>query len=764
MNNQRKSIAEYVFGLSIAIMDRLPYARKFGLIGVLLIIPTGVLSYLNTSTQSEQVEFNWKEHLGVDYCDPLKDFLGAVQRHRIARVALLLGDQSFREVEGEYRKAADEAAAKVGALDARQAPRLSVTYGGLLQTTTKWAAIQAAWNELKAKDRFASPVEADGAYETLTAQVIDLILNSVANYSNLILDPDLDSYWLMDAYVGKLPLIAQTVSRATTLAVMGGDEVNVNRQLDLAGYLKVGTGTVTDLKDINMATAFKETVNPENPNRGDKQDLQPNLKPKLEGAVSGVGTHAEGVIKPAFLASGAVTPAQLRAAARSGLSTLADVYAFYEGVTPELDYLIVHRMTQKYERPRLQGVGATIGAVLLLVFLFGGFFLSVRTSVLSIGEATRRMISGTTERFMARSRDELGNVLEQYNQINLVLNEARTLRAKVEADNTGLQANIMDMLQVVSTASEGDMTVRARVTEGAMGNVADAFNQLLESLQRLIGEINQQQATSTEIVKSVRQAVQTMAQGATAQADEVGAAHQLIERMNKEIERVSANAQSAAAAAKRAEGSAEDGSKSVDEVVAGMDQLRQNVQSGAKKMKSLGDRSMEITGIVSVINRISEQTNMLALNAAIEAARAGEHGRGFSVVAEEVRKLAERTAQATQEIDKLVKAIQTETNETVSTMDAQTEVMERESTVVAQAGVSLGRIREVSTESSALVAEISKTARNQVESARSVAAAMSQISNISVQTQKGAQGAASQMVGLVSSSEQLAKSIRRFKL
>ena len=118
---------------------------------------------------------------------------------------------------------------------------------------------------------------------------------------------------------------------------------------------------------------------------------------------------------------------------------------------------------------------------------------------------------------------------------------------------------------------------------------------------------------------------------------------------------------------------------------------RQNVQAGAKKMKNLGDRSMEITGIVGTISRISEQTNMLALNAAIEAARAGEHGRGFSVVAEEVRKLAERTADATQEIDKLVKAIHSETNETVAAIEQQTQVVEQESQLVSKAGESLVR-------------------------------------------------------------------------
>jgi methyl-accepting chemotaxis protein len=761
--NGQRNIAEIVFGLSIAVMNRLRYSLKFGLMGILLVVPIGILSYINTSTLTDQVDFNWKEHLGVDYADPLKDFLKGIQKHRVLRVAILSGDVSFRAKEVDARTVADDAAKKITELDSKRAARVSTTYGELLQTSVKWPMLVAEWEDIKTNQKFASPAAADAAYEKLTAEVIDLLLNSVANYSNLILDPDLDSYWLMDAYVGKLPVIAQTVSKAGSLAILPAD-ANSSRQLDLAGYYKIATGTSGDLSAVNMATTFKETVNVNNPSRGDKKDLESNLKPKLEKALEAVNGHADDVIKVAFAGGDVLNTSQTRAAVNNTLETLTHVYSLYDGITPELDYLIQRRVSERYEKPRLQGIVTTFGAVALIVFLFAGFFLSVQSSIVSIGQATRKMISGTDERFVASSRDELGEVLDQYNEINGVLNEARKLRDQVAADNSSLQANLMDLLEVVSTASEGDMTVRARVTEGAMGNLADAFNQLLESLQRLVGEINAQQASSTKVIDSIRQTVQAMADGASAQARELRGANQLVDAMSSEIQKVSMNARTATEAANRTQGSAIDGSKNVDEVVHGMDQLRQNVQSGAKKMKLLGDRSMEITTIVSVINRISEQTNMLALNAAIEAARAGEHGRGFNVVAEEVRKLAERTAQATQEIDKLVKTIQSETNETVAAMETQTEVVERESGVVAQAGTSLARIREVSTQSAALVAEISSVAERQVESAKVVVGTMGQISNIAVQTESGAQRASSAMVALVTASEQLAKSIRRFKL
>jgi len=188
------------------------------------------------------------------------------------------------------------------------------------------------------------------------------------------------------------------------------------------------------------------------------------------------------------------------------------------------------------------------------------------------------------------------------------------------------------------------------------------------------------------------------------------------------------------------------------------------VQAGAKKMKNLGDRSMEITGIVATISRISEQTNMLALNAAIEAARAGEHGRGFTVVAEEVRKLAERTASATGDIDRLVKAIHAETNETVAAIEQQTQVVEQEAEAVGEAGVSLKKIHDASTQSSSIVVDISAIAKEQAHRTGSVVKTMERISTIARETQNGAVGTATTVQELARMSQQLQQSVSRFKV
>ncbi|HEX3766642.1 MAG TPA: methyl-accepting chemotaxis protein [Kofleriaceae bacterium] len=417
------------------------------------------------------------------------------------------------------------------------------------------------------------------------------------------------------------------------------------------------------------------------------------------------------------------------------------------------------------ERSTTRALLATFVITLLaLVISFAIAYLLAR----SIRRPLERAVTGARAlaqgRFEITAREELGQVQQAFDGIRDLLFETRTLKNKIEADNRELQASITELLRAVATASDGDLTVRAPVTAGVLGNVSDAFNSLLESLQELLGVVSGQIRMTETIVSSVKDASARMAAGATTQSAELADTSKLIQRMSADIAKVSDGADVAVAAAKRTESSAVEGSKAVDDVIAGMTTLRANVQAGAKKMKNLGDRSMEITGIVSTISRISEQTNMLALNAAIEAARAGEHGRGFAVVAEEVRKLAERTANATRDIDRLVRAIHVETTETVTAIEQQTHVVEQEAQAVGEAGQSLRKIQGASSESSAVVVDISSIAREQAQRTGNVVNAIMRITSIARETETGASGTASTVQRLAQVAHDLQKSVARFKV
>jgi len=365
-----------------------------------------------------------------------------------------------------------------------------------------------------------------------------------------------------------------------------------------------------------------------------------------------------------------------------------------------------------------------------------------------------------TARANVVSDDEIGQLGNAFNSMLVA-----RIKAKEDTDDyRRLQEGIQQLLRVTSDASDGDMTVRAPVTEGVLGNVSDAVNLMLENVGDLLKEVqtvaNRVASSATEIQASSEQ----LSQGSVKQTGEIINTTTAVQEMAANIESVSNNATSANEAATRALQAADVGAKAVQQVVEGMDRIRQNVQAGAKKIKRLGERSMEISTIVNTIGEISSQTNMLALNAAIEAARAGEHGRGFTVVAEEVRKLAERTASATKEIEKLIAGIQAETNESVSAMEQQTTEVEAESKVVEGTGAELSRIRESSSQSAELINEINLAAKQQVRGAAGVVKAMETVSTIAQQAQTGAVQTKRATESLASLSSELLTSLSKFKI
>jgi methyl-accepting chemotaxis protein len=739
------------FRPAIALMNRLRYAYKFVFMGLILLAPIAFVARLQYTGSTEQLEFNAKERIGLEYIAPAKDLLHALQQRRVLSVASAGGADFARDIDS-VTTAAERKAGEVDEADGK--------YGAALQTTKRWTEVKEAWSKLR-RANFASAAEADRAHGDVIDGVIDLILNYAGNYSNLILDPDLNSYWLMDAVVVKLPAIGNTVSRATSRALIaaGGEPGAASEKLiELAGLYKSTESTTSDLESVNLVASYKDDKE-----RSKTDRLQQVLSSPYQILKARIAGHLELLKRQYLLTAQAGNVEAGKRLVADALQTLQQNFEFYAKAIPELDAMAAARVV-RYENARRQGLLTSVLAGVVLVYLFFGFYLSVRSSVRALGDATGRMIAGTSETFRLESRDELGEVANAYNQINQALNEARGLQRRVQTENAELQDNIMELLKVVADAADGNLTVRARISAGALGNVSDAFNHLLESLQTLIGAIQDQLTRTNLSVGQISTASRQMADGASAQAREVLSVTQLVQKMSAEISKVSENAARAADAAKRTESSAVEGSEAVQNVITGMDSLRSNVQAGAKKMKNLGDRSMEITTIVETISRISEQTNMLALNAAIEAARAGEHGRGFSVVAEEVRKLAERTAVATQEIGKLVKAIHVETNETVHAIEQQTQVVEQESQVVGQAGESLARIREVSTESADLVADINSVAKEQVTGTRIVVETIGQISSIALRTQEGAEGTVAIIGKLIELSNRLNEDIGRFKV
>jgi methyl-accepting chemotaxis protein len=769
-NNPLSIVQRAVFPAT-SLLRRLKFFRKFAVMGILLLIPLLFVAWLQYSGTTDDIEFNRAEHVGMLYLDPVHDFIGAQQVHWVASVARARGISGMAAIETE---SAQQVAAFEKAVDTADS-----SYGKQLKASARWAECKSAWQRALASSK-DTPAAIDRAHAEATAATADLIINYIANNSNLILDPDLDSYWLMDFATVKGPLIGNQLAAQTTRAIQDvGDKSEY--AYTLSASIASGLGAVNDTETVNLKTAIESTKNfgksatleknllaPFGLLKSQANSLANDIKSKFITTVFAPGATAtpapaDGATPSAPAAVATVSPAMVAAVVQSSISTLDKNDKFYDAVLPELDGLIQKRVSN-YSSTRFTGLLLTLLGILLLFYIFAGFYFGMTELVSSLNGATTRMIKGTDEKFATENRDETAGIVTNFNEINGVLVEARQLTTRVQDENAATQKSIFELLKVVSDASDGDLTTRAVTGSGALGNVADAFNLLMESLEGLIGDVTKQVAASDQAVQSISEVAKRMSTGAAEQTREVLAARTLVDDVAKQISNVSNDAQGATSASKHTAATAQDGEKAVANVIAGMDSLRSNVQSGAKKMKNLGDRTMEITSIVETITRISEQTNMLALNAAIEGARAGEHGRGFRVVADEVRKLAERASIATKDIEKLVKAITAETNETIRAIEQQTQVVEEESKTVGVAGESLRAIRVASDSSMTLVAQINAVAQQQVTQTQRVVKSMESVSATAAETAKGAETTVSTVANLVRLSNELRTAIGKFRI
>jgi twitching motility protein PilJ len=326
-----------------------------------------------------------------------------------------------------------------------------------------------------------------------------------------------------------------------------------------------------------------------------------------------------------------------------------------------------------------------------------------------------------------------------------------------------LQRSITDLLNLINQVARGDLTLRGKVTNDALGNVADSINFMLDNFTTVLDRVRSAAVEVSTNANRILVATDEMNTGTGQQDQEITNTSSAVEELTVSMKQVSNNAEASAEAARRALDAAEQGNRAVRDTLDGMQRIRSSVQATARKIKSLGDRSLEISEIINVINDITEQTNLLALNAAIEAARAGEAGRGFAVVADEVRKLAEHSRTATKDIAALIKAIQAETNEAVVVMEEGTKEVEVGAGLADQAGKALEAISSVVRQSAELVQEISLASKQQVRGTEGVANAMQIISGITRQTSQSARQAAGTVGSLVKLSEQLVDALSQFR-
>ncbi|MBW4578477.1 MAG: HAMP domain-containing protein [Tildeniella nuda ZEHNDER 1965/U140] len=424
---------------------------------------------------------------------------------------------------------------------------------------------------------------------------------------------------------------------------------------------------------------------------------------------------------------------------------------------------------------RLQSTGWAMALV-------GG--LSGGMAAFAVGQFTAKKIRQSTDDLQAQfnsvsqgnlnaratvyTEDEFGHLSTGFNQMARVIltttSEAQRKAEEQEQAKEDLQRQVIRLLDDVEGAARGDLTVQAEVTADVLGAVADSFNLTIQNLREIVQQVKVAARQVSKGSTDNEMFARSLSSDALRQAEELAVTLNSVQVMTDSIQRVAESAREAEEVARSASATALKGGEAVERTVAGILEIRETVAETTRKVKRLAESSQEISKIVALISQIASRTNLLALNASIEAARAGEAGRGFAIVADEVRQLADRAAKASKEIEQIVLQIQGETGSVMTAMEEGTQQVIEGTRLAEQAKRSLEDIIQVSNRIDVLVRSITADTVEQTETSRAVAQVMQSVELTAQETSQEAQRVSGSLQNLVGVARDLLTSVERFRV
>ncbi len=726
--------------------------QKLALIVLLMGLFFPVVFYFIGKSDELTTGLARNELVGAQYYRPVGRLLHRAIEYRDAwQFAAMRADAGQQARLFALEKELDESFQEVEAIDLKLSSQLVNNNGA---TTQLIASAKSRWSSVRGR----TPKVGEVGAEALVDDTIRLI-GLVGDKSQLILDPELDTYYLMALTTYQGPQLFSDLGRLRTLSASVGDAERVDESTTLKMATLLGSIAVNGagIRD-GMASGFKW-------NR-DEEDgtLDTALSAKL-GAFSADVDGWGGLVRAQIESHEPQNPAQTF---DRGSTSLRAAFDFYGASLDNLDRLL-QRRRDEFARATVTAYVSIMGGTMLALFV-SWFIARAITRQTAAIQATFGGVEGgdLSARCAVLTGDELGDVAKSLNatleKLESTVRETERQARERREEAERLQADVQRMQGIVARAAHGDFTVSAEAREAELRLLAESFNSMVNDLGAIIAKVNgaaRQVAVSTQQIQA---SATQMARGAEDQAMQIANTSSAIEEMAVSIRRVAENADAAAGASAMASTVAIEGGDTVQESIQHMFAIRETVQEAAERIRALGESSLEIGEIVKVINNIANRTNLLALNATIEAAKAGESGKGFAVVADEVRKLADQTSKASNDIAIIVEGIQGDTQEAVKAMENATKDVATGAHVAEKSGKSLERIVQQVDHSKELISEISMAAKQQAIASDHIVESMTVINRIAKQTAAGTSQTSEATRDLLRMSEDLRNGVLQFKL